>query len=86
MNTININKKSTYLRLNSNLYAYIEKLAKKENRSLNNFIETTLFDALNYREPNEKTKKGIKESREERSSLKKYSSTEDLFNDLDNEL
>ena len=86
MNTININKKSTSLWLNSNLYAYIEKLAKKENRSLNNFIETTLFDALNYREPNEKTKKGIKESREERSSLKKYSSTEDLFNDLDNEL
>ena len=86
MNTININKKSTSLRLNSNLYAYIEKLAKKENRSLNNFIETTLFDALNHREPNEKTKKGIKESREERSSLKKYSSTEDLFNDLDNEL
>ncbi|MEG1592481.1 hypothetical protein [Chryseobacterium sp.] len=86
MNTININKKSTSLRLNSNLYAYIEKLAKKENRSLNNFIETTLFDALNYREPNEKTKKGIKESREERASLKKYSSTEDLFKDLSNEL
>lgn len=86
MNTININKKSTSLRLNSNLYAYIEKLAKKENRSLNNFIETTLFDALNYREPNEKTKKGIKESREERASLKKYSSTEDLFKDFDNEL
>lgn len=86
MNTININKKSTSLRLNSNLYAYIEKLAKKENRSLNNFIETTLFDALNYREPNEKTAKGIKESREERASLKKYSSTEDLFKDLNNEL
>ena len=86
MPTIDTKKKSTSLRINSNLFAHIEKLAKKENRSLNNFIETTLFDALNYREPNEKTKKGIKESREERSSLKKYSSTEDLFNDLDNEL
>ena len=40
MNTININKKITSLRLNSGLYSYIEKLAKKENRSLNNFIES----------------------------------------------
>ncbi len=38
MNTIDIKKKSTSLRLNSNLYAYIEKLAKKENRSLNNLL------------------------------------------------
>ena len=79
MNTIDIKKKSTSLRLNSNLYAYIEKLAKKENRSLNNFIETTLFDALEYREPNSITKSGIKESRKERASLKRYSSTEELF-------
>jgi hypothetical protein len=86
MNTIDIKKKSTSLRLNSNLYAYIEKLAKKENRSLNNFIETTLFDALEYREPNEVTKLGIKESRKERETLKRYSSTEELFEDLDNEL
>ena len=43
MNTISINKKSTSLRLNSGLYAYIEKLAKKENRSINNYIETLLL-------------------------------------------
>ena len=83
MNTININKKITSLRLNSGLYSYIEKLAKKENRSLNNFIETTLFDALEYREPNEITKSGIKELRKERTSLKKYSSTEELFQDVE---
>jgi hypothetical protein len=86
MNTNDIKKKSTSLRLNSSLYAHIEKLAKKENRSLNNFIETTLFDALDYREPNEVTKLGIQESRKERASLKRYSSTEELFNELDNEL
>ena len=86
MNTININKKSTSLRLNSNLYAYIEKLAKQENRSLNNFIETTLFDALDYREPNEETKLGIEESRKEIASLKKDSNSEKRFEELDNEL
>ena len=84
MNTISANKKSTSLRLNSNLYAHIEKLAKKENRSLNNFIETTLFDALEFREPNELTALGIEESRKERATLKIYTNTEDLFNDVDN--
>ncbi len=86
MPTIDTKKKSTSLRLNSNLFAHIEKLAKKENRSLNNFIETTLFDALEYREPNEITKAAIKESRKERATLKRYSSTADLFQDLENEL
>lgn len=86
MNTIDTKKKSTSLRLNSNLYAYIEKLAKKENRSLNNFIETTLFDALEYREPNEKTKLAMEESRKERPNLKRYLSANELFEDLDNEL
>ena len=40
LNTIGTKKKSTSLRLNSIFYAHIEKLAKQENRSLNNFIET----------------------------------------------
>lgn len=74
------------MRLNSNLYSHIEKLAKQENRSLNNFIETTLFNALDYGEPNEITKLGIEESKKERVTLKRYSSTEQLFEDLDKEL
>lgn len=85
MNTIDIKKKSTSLRLNSNLYAYIEKMAKKENRSLNNFIETTLFDALGYREPNETTKKAIAEFKKDKKNLKRYSSAKELFDDLENE-
>ena len=84
MSTISATKKSTSLRLNSNLFAHIEKLAKKENRSLNNFIETTLFDALEFREPNAVTASGIEESRKERGTLKRYTNTEDLFKDLDN--
>ena len=83
MPTTDTKKKSTSLRINSNLYAYIEKLAKKENRSLNNFIETTLFDALEYREPNENTKKAIAEFKNEKKNLKRYSSAEELFQDVE---
>lgn len=81
MNTLNL-KKATSLRLDAELYQYIEKLAKKENRSVNNFIETVLADATNFYEPNEETKKAIEELRSERSNLKRYSSAKDLFNDL----
>ena len=79
MPTTDTRKKSTSLRINSNLFTHIEKLAKKENRSLNNFIETTLFNALEYREPNENTKKAIAEFKNEKKNLKRYSSAEELF-------
>ena len=85
MPTIATKKKSTSLRINSNLFAHIEKLAKEENRSLNNFIETTLFDALEYREPNETTKKAIAEFKKDKKNLKRYSSAKELFDDLENE-
>lgn len=75
-------KKSTSLRLNRELYNYIEKLAKQENRSVNNFIETVLADATNFYEPNEETKKAIEEARAERSFLKGYKDMGELFSDL----
>lgn len=81
MNTINL-KKATSLRLDMELYNYIEKLAKKENRSVNNFIETVLADATKFHEPNKQTKKAIEESNSERANLKRYSAAKDLFNDL----
>lgn len=60
MNTKNL-KKSTSLPLDRELYNYIEKLAKKENRSVNNFIETVLADATNFYAPNKETKKAIED-------------------------
>lgn len=81
MNTINL-KKSTSLRLDMDLYNYIEKLAKRENRSVNNFIETVLADATNFYEPNQETKKAIEDLQSERSNLKRYSSAKGLFSDL----
>jgi len=81
MNTKKL-KKSTSLPLDRELYNYIEKLAKKENRSVNNFIETVLADATNFYEPNEETKKAIEDLQSERPNLKRYSAAKDLFNDL----
>lgn len=72
MGTIHL-KKSTSLRLDSELYSYIEKLAKKENRSVNNFIETVLANATSFHIPNEETIQAIEESKIEKSSLKGYS-------------
>lgn len=86
MNTIAINKKSTSLRLTEELYTRIQTLAKKENRSINNFIETILFEAVGYDEPNAATKKNIETSLAEEKNLKKYSSAKALFEDLENEL
>lgn len=81
MGAINL-KKSTSLRLDSELYSYIEKLAKKENRSVNNFIETVLADATRFHDPNGETRQTIEDARKESPSLKSYDSTEDLLNDL----
>ena len=66
MNTTKI-KKTTSLRLDGRFYRYIQKLAKKENRSVNNFIETVLVDATHFYEPNEETKKAIEGARAERA-------------------
>ncbi|MCI0922682.1 hypothetical protein [Sphingobacterium rhinopitheci] len=81
MNTKNL-KKSTSLPLDRELYNYIEKLAKKENRSVNNFIETVLADATNFYKLNKETKKAIEDLQSDRPNLKRYSAAKDLFNDL----
>lgn len=81
MNTNNL-KKSTSVCLDKELYAYIEKLAEKENRNVNNFIETVLADATRFYEPNKETKNAIEEARTERSSLKRFDNTQNLLDDL----
>jgi len=81
MNTLKL-KKSTSLRLDNELYNYIEKLAKKENRSVSNFIETLLAETTHFREPNAETKIAIEEARKEKPFLKGYTDTSKLFEDL----
>ena len=54
-------KKPTAFRLNSELLDRLKVLAKRENRSLNNYVETLLFDAV-YQEPNEETMAAMSEA------------------------
>lgn len=55
-------KKLTTFRLDSNLLDMLKSAAKREHRSLNNFVECLLMDAM-YTEPNEETKAAIEEAR-----------------------
>ncbi len=57
-----IQKKATMFRLNSDLIDRLKEMAKKEHRSLNNFVECVLLD-IAYSEPNETTKAAIEEAR-----------------------
>lgn len=55
-------KKLTAFRLDCNLLDVLKSAAKREHRSLNNFVECLLMDAM-YTEPNEETKAAIEEAR-----------------------
>lgn len=57
-----IARKQTSFRLRENLLQVLQKHAKKANRSLNNFVESTLMNAM-YSEPNEETIATIKGAR-----------------------
>ena len=55
-----IKKKPTMFRLDEELVSRLKELAKREHRSLNNFVECLLFDVA-YNEPNKITKAAMEE-------------------------
>ncbi|MDE6423899.1 MAG: ribbon-helix-helix domain-containing protein [Muribaculaceae bacterium] len=57
-----VQKKATMFRLNADLIERLKELAKREHRSLNNFVECVLLDVA-YNEPNDVTKAAIEEAR-----------------------
>lgn len=59
---ITIPKKAQSFRLPVDLIERLHQMAKKENRSLNNFVECALLD-LAYTEPNAETKAAINEAK-----------------------
>ena len=77
-------KKLTSIRLGKNLYAELQKKAKAENRSVNNYIETTLMESLNFYEPNEETIAAMEEVQEMRKNGtgKSYDNIDELMKDL----
>ena len=55
-------RKQTSFRLREDLLQVLQEHAKKANRSLNTFVESTLMDAM-YSSPNEETVAAINEAR-----------------------
>ena len=67
MNTgVSTNKKQTAFRFSEDLLERLKERAKKDNRSLNNYVEMILMEAV-YDEPNEETIAAMKEAKEGKS-------------------
>ena len=67
MDTVDTSRTQTAFRLRADLLVRLKIAAKKENRSLNNFVESILMESV-YREPNAKTKAAIDEARSGKST------------------
>lgn len=59
---IAIEKKNQSFRLSVDLIERLKQLAKRQNRSLNNFVECVLLDVA-YDEPNAETKAALEEAK-----------------------
>ena len=64
--TVSTNKKQTAFRFSEDLLEILKRRAKKDNRSLNNYVEKILMEAV-YDEPNEDTVAAMKEAKEGKS-------------------
>lgn len=67
-------------RLKPELMERLKMSAKANNRSLNNFVESVLLDAM-FREPNETTKAAIAEAMSD-GSKKTFDNVHELMNEL----
>ena len=59
-----ITRTQTAFRLSTELLKRLKTEARKQNRSLNNYVESVLMDAV-YRIPNAQTMAAVKEARED---------------------
>lgn len=66
MSTVAFDRKQTAFRLRTDLLDRLKVAAKKENRSLNNYVESVLLDAV-FREPNDETLAAMKDAKENRN-------------------
>ena len=60
-----IERKQTAFRLSCDLLDKLKEAATRENRSLNNYVESVLMDVV-YNNPNKLTIKAMREAREKR--------------------
>ena len=66
MDTIALDRKQTAFRLRKDLLERLKIEARKENRSLNNYVESVLMDVV-YKIPNDEALAAMKEAKEGKS-------------------
>ncbi len=71
-------RKPASFRLRADLLEGLKRNAARENRTLNNYVESVLLGI-----PNEVTKAAIKEAKSGKNPNKVYDSVDELFKDLD---
>ena len=83
MATATIRKPASF-RLRTDLLERMKLNAARENRTLNNYVESVLLNVI-YDEPNEVTKAAIEEAISGKNPNKVYSSVDEMFDDILNE-
>ncbi len=68
-------------RLRADLLEGLKRNAARENRTLNNYVESVLLDVV-YHEPNEETKAAIEEAMSGRNRNKVYTDVDEMINDI----
>lgn len=71
-------------RLRADLLEGLKLNAARENRTLNNYVESVLLGVV-YGEPNEETKAAIREAMSGKNRNKVYTDIDEMFNDILNE-
>ena len=82
--SIAIERKPISFRLRTDLLERLRRNAVRQNRTLNNYVESLLLDIV-YNEPNDTTRNAIEEAMSGRNRNKVYASAEDMMNDILNE-
>ena len=79
-------RKPTSFRLRTDMIEGLRRKAKKENRTLNNYVESVLLDIV-YNEPNDTTKAAMTEAKNRKHYPQEelYTNADELFNALNAE-
>ena len=76
-----IRRKQTSFRLRTDLLEEMKTAAERENRTLNNYLESLLLNYF-YNEPNEVTRAAIAEAMSGHNRNKVYTNIDEMFDDI----
>ncbi len=77
-------RRPTSFRLRADLLEGLKRNAARQNRTLNNYVESVLLDIV-YNEPNAVTKAAIEEVMSGKNPQKTYTDVDEMVNDILNE-